>query len=112
MLENLGWIHRIYTAPLGSRAWAPGQRVVELTCVLVVEHKAVATIAAGSTPLLTALTTLTTLPVALAALTTLALPVRPTATTILHTVIVSGSPIIINGHSASTVSRNSDESGR
>lgn len=112
MLENLGWIG---TAALRGRTGALDQRVVEFTGVLVVEHKAIATIAAGSTTLLTTLpvlATLTTLPVTLPVLTTLALPVRPTPTTILHTIIISGSPVIINGYSASTVSGNSDKAGR
>ena len=107
VLENLGWICPICTAPLRSRAWTLDQRVIELTRILIIEHKAIATIAAGSTALLAALTTLTTL-------TTLALttPVRPAATTILHAVIVGRGPIIINGHSARAVSRNSDKAGR
>jgi len=109
VLENLGWICPIGTAPLRSRAWTLDQRVIELTRILIVEHKAIATIAAGSTALLAALTTLATLPVTLATPTTLT---RSAATTILHAVIVGRGPVIINGHSARAVSRNSDKAGR
>jgi len=102
VLENLGWIGTIGTAPLRSRAWPLDQRVIELTRVLVVKHKAIATIATGSTALLTTLPTLATL----------TLPVRTAASAILHTVIISGSPVIIDGNSARAVSRNSDKAGR